>query len=120
MGYTKRIHDLMGISSFIVTKPGGLSSSEALSKSLPIIILKPLPGQESLNTQFLVEKGIALKAKDFEELRCLSEELLNSAGKLAQLRAHAAVFASPDSALKTARLILSMADEHKKHKINQN
>lgn len=108
MGYTEQINDLMAISSFIITKPGGLTSAEALSKLLPIIIVKPLPGQESLNTQFLLEAGVAQKVNSFIELRSLAEELLSNSTKLAQLREKAKTFGQPDSAIKIAQLILSI------------
>jgi processive 1,2-diacylglycerol beta-glucosyltransferase len=110
IGYTEEISDLMSISSFIISKPGGITSAEALSKSLPIIILKPLPGQENLNSKFLLEAGAALKANDFKELLSLANDLLSDATKLEQLRKNAVAIAHKDSSLKTARLILNMAD----------
>ena len=111
MHYTERIDELMSISSFIVTKPGGLTSAEALSKSLPIIIASALPGQESLNTHFLLETGIALKMDSFAELRSLAEALLSDSERLEKLRRRAHAAAPADSALKTAQLILSMIGE---------
>ncbi len=111
MDYTERIDELMSVSSFIVTKPGGLTSAEALSKSLPIIIASPLPGQESLNTHFLLETGIALKMDSFAELGSLAEELLSDTERLEKLRRRAYAAAPADSALKTAQLILSMIGE---------
>lgn len=111
MDYTERIDELMSVSSFIVTKPGGLTSAEALSKSLPIIIASPLPGQESLNTHFLLETGVALKMESFTELKSLTEELLSDAARLEELRGRAHAAALADSALKTAQLILSMIGE---------
>lgn len=108
IGYTEKINELMAISSFIVTKPGGLTSAEALSQSLPIIIVKPLPGQESQNTEFLLEAGVALKAKNLEELKTQAEELLSNSTKLDNLRKKAASLAQPDSARQIAQLILGM------------
>ena len=96
----------MDIASFIVTKPGGLTSAEALSKSLPIIIVSPLPGQENQNTQFLLETGVALKTRSFTELKSLAEKLLRDTSKLEALRRKAKTFAQPNSALKIAQTIL--------------
>lgn len=110
VGYTDQINDLMSISSFIISKPGGMTSAEALSKSLPLIIVNPLPGQENQNSRFLLEEGAALKANDFNELLSLTEDLLDDTAKLEQLRKNAIAIAHPDSSLKTARLILNMAD----------
>lgn len=108
IGYTEEINELMAISSFIVSKPGGLTSAEALSQSLPIIIVKPLPGQESQNAKFLLEAGVALKANNLEELKTQAEELLSNSTKLDNLRKKAASLAHPDSAMQIAQLILGM------------
>ena len=110
IGYTEQVHNLMAISSFIVTKPGGITSAEALSKSLPMIIVRPLPGQESHNTQFLLKMGAAFKAENFQELKSQAEELLDNTTKLNQLREKAACLAHPDSGLKIARLILNLME----------
>ncbi len=112
IGYTERIDELMDIASFIVGKPGGLTSSEALSKSLPIIIVSPLPGQESHNSQFLLENAATLKVESSPELKALAEDLLSNSARLKQLRQKAAALAQPDSAVNIAKLILSMAGEH--------
>lgn len=107
LGYAEEINDLMSVSSFIVSKPGGLTSAEALSKSLPIIIVKPLPGQESQNTQFLLEAGAALKVEGLNHLRPLAQDLLSNPVKLHQLRSKAQALACKDSALKIAQVILN-------------
>ncbi len=60
-GYTDRIPDLMGISDYFVTKPGGMAISEALAKSVPILLLPPLPGQEEKNAGFLTGMGAAIR-----------------------------------------------------------
>lgn len=108
IGYTDHIDDLMAVSTFIVTKPGGLTSAEALSKSLPIIIVNPLPGQESRNTRFLLERGAALRVDSFVQLQSLAGELLSDRARLAKLRQRAGAQAVADSAQKIAQLILDM------------
>ncbi len=108
LGYTEQINDLMEISTFIISKPGGLTSAEALSKSLPMIIVNPLPGQEAKNTQFLLEAKVALKVNSLLEMGSLVEELLSDSTKLDKLRMNTSAFAHTDSTLKISQLILSM------------
>lgn len=115
--YTEEINNLMEISSFIVSKAGGLTCAEALSKSLPIVIISPLPGQESQNTRFLQEIGVGLKVDSLIELKSLAEELLSDARKLEKLRQRAGSFARADSASRIAELILNTI---RKTKLNQN
>lgn len=60
-GYVSNVDKLMDISDCIITKPGGLTTSEALSKELPLILSKPIPGQEDRNSEFLLNFGCAMK-----------------------------------------------------------
>ena len=61
-GYTDKIDLLMDAADCIVTKPGGLTTSEALAKRLPMIICNPIPGQEDRNAEFLLNNGAAMMA----------------------------------------------------------
>jgi len=49
------------MSDIIVTKPGGVTTAEVLARSLPMIIVKPIPGQEQSNTAYLTKEGAAIK-----------------------------------------------------------
>ncbi len=108
-GYISFVDKLMEISSIIVTKPGGVTTAEALSKTLPMLIVNPLPGQEAMNTKFLLKEGIALKAEDDRSLAELIDWLLNNTGKLKQISQKVRFYAKPDAAVKTAELILNLA-----------
>lgn len=59
-GFTKEVDLLMDASDAIITKPGGLTVSEALAKGLPIIICNPIPGHEQRNAAFLLNNGAAM------------------------------------------------------------
>ena len=60
-GYTNEVGLLMDASDCIITKPGGLTVSESLAKKLPMILTKPIPGQEERNMDFLLNFGAAMK-----------------------------------------------------------
>lgn len=104
--YVNNIDELMEVSSLIITKPGGVTTAEALSKGLPILIVNPLPGQESMNTTHLIKRNVAVRAKDYGEAILLVEALLSHPTKLSQMRELVKKYAKPDSAVKTAKLIL--------------
>lgn len=59
-GYTKEVDLLMSASDLIVTKPGGITTSEALAKGLPMAIFDPIPGMEERNAEFLTAAGAAV------------------------------------------------------------
>ncbi len=108
LGYTRQVEMLMGISDIIVTKPGGLTTAEALAKSLPIVIIKPIPGQEEKNTEFLLSEGVAVKAKSPLDAAVLIEKLLNNSEKLKNMKAAAKKHAQPHSASKIADLTMKL------------
>lgn len=74
--YTDEINTLMDASDFIITKPGGVTISEALIKELPIIIISPIPGQEERNARFLINSGAAVELLKNEKLQSLIYHIL--------------------------------------------
>jgi processive 1,2-diacylglycerol beta-glucosyltransferase len=103
LGFSSNMHELMAVADLIITKPGGLTSSEALAMGKPLLILSPIPGQEAANSDFLLERGAAAKANRVEDLSSRVEQLLGSsklkamgrvAGKLGRPAAAHAVCAA--------------------------
>jgi processive 1,2-diacylglycerol beta-glucosyltransferase len=84
MGFASNMHELMTIADLIITKPGGLTSSEALALGKPLFILNPIPGQEAANSDFLLQRGAAGKVNRVEDLPYHIEQLLGSK-KLAEM-----------------------------------
>ena len=77
-GFVKNIDEIMDASDYIVTKPGGLTVSEALAKELPIILINPIPGQEERNCDFLVNNGLAVSAtKNISVAEALNQLYIN-------------------------------------------
>lgn len=61
-GFTREIDELMAAADLVVSKPGGLTTSETLARGAVMVIVNPIPGQESRNSDFLLENGAAVKA----------------------------------------------------------
>jgi len=108
IGYTNDINRLMGIADMVVTKPGGLTVSEALAKGLPIIIINPIPGQEAKNTQFLLKEQAAIKADNEEELSILIENLCAMPSKLEVMKDAASRLGKSKSAFNIAKMMLDL------------
>ena len=106
-GLIENVDELMEASDIIITKPGGLTTCEALSKNLPMIIIHPIPGQETKNTDFLLQQGVALRAEDEDDVAVLVQELFSNSVKLDEMRRRADLIKKPNSAMDTAQLILS-------------
>jgi len=108
IGYADNMNELMSISDMIITKPGGLTVSEALTKGLAIVIIDPIPGQEAKNTQFLLQNKVAIKAANEEELAILVESLCSMPSKLEAMKKASAGLGKPDAAIDIAKAILEL------------
>ena len=106
--YVHNIDELMEIASIIVTKPGGLTTAEALAKGLPFIIVHPIPGQEAANAAFLVKKGVGVKIEDIKDFPAAVNELLANREKLTQMSFQARQISKPKAAIDIASLILRL------------
>jgi processive 1,2-diacylglycerol beta-glucosyltransferase len=109
-GYVNEIDALMEMSDLLISKPGGLTSSEALVKKLPMLIFKPLPGQESKNTEFLVENNAALKVDHVDEIPGIIEELLGKPGQLEEVRQRIDSVRKPNAATDIAKALVELRE----------
>ncbi len=98
MGFTKEIDELMQAADLVVTKPGGLTTSEVLARGAVMVIVNPIPGQESRNSDFLLESGAAIKVNNLATLPHKIDTLLADKPRLAQLRANVKRIARPRAA----------------------
>ena len=96
-GYVDNVEELMTVSDLLITKAGGVTVSEALVKRLPMLIYRPIPGQEEGNTQFLLDHGAALSATTPAALRAQLETLLSDPKRLQAMRLAAASLGRPDA-----------------------
>ncbi|MDR0425084.1 MAG: galactosyldiacylglycerol synthase [Clostridiales Family XIII bacterium] len=85
-GYVTNVDLMMDAADCIITKPGGITSSEALAKGLPMIMVNPIPGHEIRNAEFMLNNGIALYATKSFPLEEAVFSLLRHQGRLEDLR----------------------------------
>src|SRR5438874_5850666 len=102
LGFVTNMHELMAVADLIVTKPGGLTTSEALAMGKPLFILNPIPGQEAANSDFLLERGAAAKVNRIEDLPFRLEHLLG-AKKLKEMARAARELGHPNAAREVCR-----------------
>ena len=108
-GYTTEVEKLMVCADLVITKPGGLTTSECLAMGVPMIVHSPIPGQEERNADYLMEQGAALKAVDPVGLAYRVEELLGAPERIAQMQARARALARPHAAREVLRIVLEHA-----------
>lgn len=78
LGFVTNMQELLAVAAVVVTKPGGLTASEALAMGRPLFIISPIPGQEAANSDFLLEHGVAVKANRIEDVPYRIASLLGS------------------------------------------
>ena len=86
LGYVGNVEELMSVADLIITKAGGLTVSEALTKRLPMVIFLPIPGQEEGNAIFVEKIGAGLVADTAEELERILQKLISQPEELKVMR----------------------------------
>ncbi|PZR56074.1 MAG: hypothetical protein DLM50_09675 [Candidatus Meridianibacter frigidus] len=104
--FVNNVYDYMHASDVLLSKPGGLTSAEALASGLPMILVRPLPGQEERNTRYLVERKAARRSKGERDLASAVQEILENPKRRESMRAAALALGKPDAAADIARFIL--------------
>ncbi|NLJ58967.1 MAG: glycosyltransferase [Tissierellia bacterium] len=85
-GFIENIHELYKIASCMITKSGGITLSEALAVQLPLIIIKPIPGQEKENALYFEKKGAAIIANNTCQIVNSTIDLINNPPLLNAMR----------------------------------
>ena len=105
--FTDKVPELMSIADLIVTKPGGLTTSESLASHLPMVIINPIPGQEEENAKFLEEKGIAIWIKKTDDTSNIIKSLFLNPDKLSEMRKNTYLLAHPHSTEAICEILLN-------------
>ncbi|MFT8315247.1 MAG: glycosyltransferase [Clostridium sp.] len=96
LGFTKDVNKYMQCSDILITKPGGLTISEALICQIPIVLFSPIPGQEEKNEEFLLKHNLAISIGDGSNCREKIEKLLCSSETLKIMKHNCKKFSKPN------------------------
>ena len=107
IGFSNEVPKLMSISNLVVTKPGGLTTSESLASNLPMVVINPIPGQEEENAEFLEEKGIAVWIKKTDNSKEVIEKLLSDKNKLENMKENTKILAKPNSTSDICKILFN-------------
>jgi processive 1,2-diacylglycerol beta-glucosyltransferase len=109
IGFTEKIHELMAIADTVISKPGGLTTSEVLASGAAMAIINPVPGQESRNSDFLLENGAAIKINNIATLPHKLTRLLRDEERLNRLKSNSLKLGKPRAAFDAIRTALKLA-----------
>lgn len=119
LGFTDQIDELMAVADLVLSKPGGLTTSEVLARGAAMAIVNPIPGQESRNSDFLLENGAAIKINNIGTLPMKLTHLLKDAKRLETLKQNALRIARPQAAFDVARLALQWTEKDRAQTSNR-
>jgi processive 1,2-diacylglycerol beta-glucosyltransferase len=108
LGYTTQMDELMTAADLVVSKPGGLTTSEALACSTPLVVVDPVPGQEERNSDFLLEGGAGVKVNHMATLPFKVTALLRDPDRLAWMQSQARNLARPYAAFEVVQRSLKL------------
>jgi len=113
LGYTDKVPELMYASDFVITKPGGLTSTECLAMAKPMIIINPIPGQEEQNSIYFTNNGIALRTYKNEPIEHVLDIVINNKKRVEQMIEMCKVIGKPNASYDIAEETIKLYKEGK-------
>jgi processive 1,2-diacylglycerol beta-glucosyltransferase len=110
VGFTTEMDKYMAAADLLVGKAGGLTTSEALTRALPMALIEPIPGQEERNADHLLEAGAAIRCNNLPAAAWKIAALLDDPARLARMREAARGMAKPNAAAIIAEDALRLVD----------
>ena len=104
--YTDKVPQLMSVSDLVITKPGGLTTTESLAAGLPIVVINPIPGQEEENAEFLEAHNVAVWIKKDDNVNVILKELLENPEKMKNMKINAKLLAKKNSTKEICEILL--------------
>lgn len=108
LGFVSNINELMAVSDLVVSKPGGITTSEALSMGLPMVMIKPIPGQEVSNTEYMLKERAAVKIDEVPLAGEIIGSILSDDRRMKELSVNARRISKPSASMDTAALLLEL------------
>ena len=113
LSFVENVYDYMHAADVFVTKPGGLSTAEALAAQVPMLLCKPIPGQEERNVRVLTDWGTAVRVKSLSQLPHALGDLLTDSERRARMVEAARLHGRPNAAHDAAAMITRLAQTRK-------
>lgn len=104
--FTDKVPELMYVSNVVVTKPGGMTTTESLASELPMVIINPIPGQEEENAEFLESKGIGIWIKKDTNMTEILHTLFSNPERLERMKRNTKLLAKPNSTKDICHIVL--------------
>ncbi len=107
LSFTDKIPELMSISDLVITKPGGMTTTESLASNLPMIIINPIPGQEEENAEFLENENVAIWIKKDMSISLIINDLFENQHNIESMKQNILEISKKDSTANICKTMLS-------------
>ncbi len=105
-GFVDNIHELMKGSDIVVSKPGGITTTEVLNMNVPMVVFGSPAGQENENAKYLLRNGCSHHAHNLSELIDILSQLLKDKDKLSCMKESAKQICKPNGCVEMAEYIV--------------
>lgn len=113
LGFVDNVYEYMAISDVLISKSGGITVSESLVKELPMLIISPILGQETRNSDFLMKHGAGLKIRRLAELKGALEGLIGNRTKIDEMREAIRSIKKPQAARDIAKMAIDACSRNR-------
>ena len=97
LSYTNQVPELMSVADLVITKPGGLTTTESLASGLPLIVIDPLPSKEEENAKFVEKNGAGIWIRENDDIKTILLNVFNDTYKLQNMKIRARLIAKKNS-----------------------
>lgn len=108
LGFVDNVYEYMDAADILISKSGGITVSESLAKEIPMIVISPIIGQETRNSDFLVNNGAAIKIGKSSDLKALLEDIVSTPEKINKMKEAIRLVKKPDACYDVAKIAISL------------
>ena len=111
LGYTNKIPQILSVSDIVVSKPGGLTTTEAIVTSTPLVITSPLPGQEEHNSNYVLNNGLGYRLFDNTDKLLTLKSIIENKERIQQVKTMQKILAKPNAAKDICETMINLTKE---------
>ncbi|MDD5428190.1 MAG: glycosyltransferase [Candidatus Omnitrophica bacterium] len=110
-GFVNNVYEYMDVADVLISKSGGITVSESLAKELPMVIIAPIIGQETRNSDYLIEHGAAVKIGKAADIKEVIEYLSVHPERMSAMKEAIRAIKKPDAAYDVAKLAIQICEK---------
>jgi processive 1,2-diacylglycerol beta-glucosyltransferase len=107
-GFVYNVYEYMEVADLLISKSGGVTIAESLSKDLPMLVVSPILGQETRNCDFLTGEGAAIKVNSLSALKDVIEDIAVHTDKMDKMKQAIRSIRRPAASYDIAQMVLEM------------